>query len=69
MDEKLAAILALYDDRAPLAEAHTIPAPWYLDPAVEGLEQRHVFGGNWQAVGRVDQVANPGDYFTTELAG
>ena len=34
MDEKLAAILALYDDRAPLAEAHTIPAPWYLDPAV-----------------------------------
>jgi len=69
MDEKLAAILALYDDTAPLSEAHTIPSPWYLDPAFEHLERDHVFGGNWQAVGRVDQVANPGDYFTADLAG
>jgi choline monooxygenase len=69
MDEKLASLLALYDDTAPLEEAHTIHAPWYLDAAVERLEQDHVFGGNWQAVGRSDQVANPGDYFTAEFAG
>jgi len=69
MNDKLASILALYDDTAPLAEAHTIPAPWYFDPKIEELEQRRVFGGNWQALGRVDQVANPGDFFTTELAG
>lgn len=69
MDEKLASILALYNDAAPLEEAHTIPAPWYLDPAIERLEQQHVFAGNWQAIGRTDQVAHPGDYFTTELAG
>jgi choline monooxygenase len=69
MDEKLASILALYDETAPLEEAHTIPAPWYLDAAIERLEQRHVFGGNWQAVGRIDQVAHPGDYFTAEFAG
>ena len=69
MDEKLASILALYDDTAPLEEAHTIPAPWYLEPAMERLERQQVFGGNWQVIGRVDQAAHPGDFFTAELAG
>jgi choline monooxygenase len=69
MDPNLKHLLALYDDTAPLAEAHTIPAPWYLEPEIERIEQQHVFGGNWLAIGRIDQVANPGDYFTTELAG
>jgi choline monooxygenase len=69
MDEKLSSILALYNDAAPLAEAYTIPAPWYLDSQVEQLERECVFGGNWQAVGRVDQAAQAGDYFTTEVAG
>jgi phenylpropionate dioxygenase-like ring-hydroxylating dioxygenase large terminal subunit len=69
MNPKLAQLLALYDDTAPLAEAHTIPAPWYLDSAIERLERSHIFGGNWQAVGRTDQVAQPGGYFTCELAG
>ena len=69
MNADLASLLALYEDTAPLAEAHTIPAPWYIDPAIAQLEDRHVFGGNWQAIGRVDQVADPGDYFTTDLAG
>jgi choline monooxygenase len=69
MNDRLAAILALYDESAPLAEASTIPAPWYLDAAIGDLERSQVFGGNWQAVGRTDQVAQPGDYFTTELAG
>jgi choline monooxygenase len=62
-------ILALYNDSAPLAEASTIPAPWYLDREVEKLEQQTVFGANWIAIGRTDQVQNPGDYFTSELAG
>jgi choline monooxygenase len=69
MDEKLVSILALYNDAAPLAEAYTIPAPWYLDPAIERLEQQRVFGANWQAIGRIDQVTQPGDYFTAEFAG
>jgi choline monooxygenase len=69
MDEKLASILALYNDAALLEEAHTIPAPWYLDPSIERLEQQQVFAGNWQAIGRTDQVAHPGDYFTAEFAG
>ncbi|MGA2050885.1 MAG: SRPBCC family protein [Terracidiphilus sp.] len=69
MDEKLASMLAHYDDTAPLEEAHTIPAPWYLDAGIERLEQQHVFAGNWQAIGRTDQVADAGDYFTAEFAG
>jgi choline monooxygenase len=68
-NERLAEILAIYNDAAPLAEAHTIPALWYVDAELEGLERTAVFGNNWQPVGRVDQVANPGDYFTVDLAG
>jgi len=69
INQDLAALLALYDDTAPLAEAHTIPAPWYIDSRLASLEDRHVFGGNWQAIGRTGQVVNAGDYFTAELAG
>ena len=61
-------ILSLYDDQAPLEQAHTIPAPWYLEPAILKLEEQRVFASNWQAIGRVDQVKSHGDYFTTELA-
>jgi choline monooxygenase len=32
-------------------------------------ECRTVFGDTWQAIGRVDQVAGPGCYFTADLAG
>jgi len=68
-DHKLAATLALYNDSSPLAEAFTIPASWYLDIAVADRERTHVFGNTWQAIGRRDQVASPGDFFTTEFAG
>jgi choline monooxygenase len=69
MHTRLAQILTLYDNAAPLAEAYTIPAPWYLDQEVARLERSAIFGGNWQAVGRLDQLTQPGDYFTIDLAG
>jgi choline monooxygenase len=65
----LAELLALYDTNAPLKEAFTIPAAWYLDERIEDLERENVFGRNWIAVGRADQVAATGDFFTLELAG
>jgi phenylpropionate dioxygenase-like ring-hydroxylating dioxygenase large terminal subunit len=52
-----------------LAQAWTLPASVYLDPAVLETERQAIFGRTWQIVGRVDQVAKPGDYFTTELLG
>src|SRR5581483_5868095 len=36
---------------------------------IEQLEREHVFSRNWIAVGRTDQVAAPGQFFTAELAG
>ena len=62
-------VLATYNDRAPLAEAATIPAPWYTDHRIATLEHKTVFSRTWQVVGRVDQVANPGDYLTANIAG
>jgi choline monooxygenase len=65
----LSAMLSLYDADASLEHASTIPAPWYLDARIAGLEQERVFGRNWIAVGRADQVEAAGQYFTVELAG
>lgn len=66
---KLDELLGLYNANAPLEEAYTIPAGWYLDERIEHLEREQVFGRHWIAVGRVDQVTRPGAFFTTEIAG
>ena len=67
--QSVADLLDLYNSAAPLEEAYTIPAAWYLDPRIEDLERRRVFGRNWIAVGRADQVAATGQFFTVEIAG
>jgi choline monooxygenase len=67
-DRPIADVIADYDADASLEYASTIPAPWYVDSRVWALERRSVFSG-WQMVGRVDQVAEPGQYFTAEIAG
>jgi choline monooxygenase len=69
MTNSVSELLNLYNAQAPLDEAFTIPAPWYLDERIAALEQREVFGRDWIAVGRADQVAAAGDFFTLELAG
>jgi choline monooxygenase len=62
-------ILDSYDTKAPLEEAWTIPAPWYVDERVTDLERRAVFSRTWQLVGRLDQLEQPGQYVTALLAG
>src|SRR5215475_14617263 len=62
-------LLDAFDDRAPLAEASTIPGSWYTDERIAELERRSVFSRTWQMVGRADQVAAPGQYITAEVAG
>jgi choline monooxygenase len=69
MNMPLAEVLNLYNSDAPLERAYTIPAAWYLDERIEELEREQVFGGNWIAVGRADQVQQAGQFFTVELAG
>ncbi len=62
-------ILASYNGAEPLAEASTIPAPWYVDPRIAELEAQTVFSRTWQLVGRLDQVAKPGQFVTATVAG
>ncbi|PYQ20181.1 MAG: hypothetical protein DMF81_19455, partial [Acidobacteria bacterium] len=61
-------LLRDYDAEAPLEHAFTIPASWYVDPRVYELEKKAVFGG-WQVVGRLDQVEQPGQFLTADVAG
>jgi choline monooxygenase len=65
----VAEILAVYDDQATLSRAFTIPAPWYVDSRIAELENQAVFSRTWQLVGRAEQVANPGQFVTAQVAG
>ena len=69
MTERIKEELLRFDPDRPLEQAYTIPSSWYFDPEIGELERRAVFGDTWQAVGRADQVAEPGSFFTTEPAG
>ena len=62
-------IVDSYDASAPLAEAYTLPASWYVDSEIAALEQQAVFGRNWQVAGRVDQLRERGQYVTAEVGG
>jgi len=62
-------VVNLYNSDDPLEEAWTIPAPWYFDMGIAELERASVFSATWQAVGRVNQVCENGQFFTAELAG
>jgi choline monooxygenase len=62
-------LLELYNPNNPLDHASTIPSPWYFDESIAELETSAVFGKTWQAVGRADQVQNPGQFLTADIAG
>ncbi len=55
-----------FEDR--LDRASTLPSSWYTDVEVLELEKLRVFGCAWQLVGRAEQVAGPGDFFTASIA-
>jgi len=60
-------ILNLYNPSNPLEKAWTIPAPWYFDERIAQLERDSVFAANWQVVGHLDQVQEPGQFFTIDV--
>src|SRR5213082_962598 len=51
-----------------LERASTIPARFYTDPSVLGDENRSIFARTWQLAGRAEQIAEPGQFFTTTIA-
>ena len=67
--ESLKDIVHAYNDRAPLAQAYTIPAAWYTDARLAELEKHSIFQRTWQMVGRADQVSQTGEFFTADLVG
>src|SRR5271156_4617824 len=69
MERTVEEILASYNAAAPLAEAYTIPAPWYTDPRIAELERQNVLSRTWQFAARIEQVAKSGQYVTTTVAG
>ncbi|MBW3671314.1 MAG: Rieske 2Fe-2S domain-containing protein [Acidobacteria bacterium] len=52
-----------------LSTAATIPADWYLDVEMLETERRTVFSSTWQLAAHLDQLAEPGAYVSTEIAG
>jgi len=59
----------LFDPRIPIEKATTPPSSWYTDPASLARERGTVFRRSWQAVGRIESVAAPGDFLSGDLAG
>lgn len=54
-----------FDERIEYAE--TLPARCYTDATYLAAEQRRIFHRTWQLVGRLEQVAEPGAFFTAEV--
>jgi choline monooxygenase len=57
-----------FDATLPLAEAHTLPASWYTGAEVASAEAEAIFARSWQYVGRAEQVQQPGQYLTVNIA-
>jgi choline monooxygenase len=68
MKSSLQEIIDSYNPGAPLEQAWTIPASWYTDERVYELELQTVFAHSRLLVGRVDQVCEPGQYVSSEIA-
>ena len=66
--KSLRTIIDSYDPRAALDHASTIPSTWYTDKGIFELEKLTVFSNSWHVAARVEQLAKPGDYVTTEIA-
>jgi choline monooxygenase len=62
-------IIREYDPNLPLDHASTIPSSWYTDKNFYQLELKTVFSRSWQLAARVDQVSQPGQYVTSDIAG
>jgi benzoate/toluate 1,2-dioxygenase subunit alpha len=46
---------------------HRIKRTAFTDPELFELEMKHIFEGNWIYLAHESQIANPGDYYTTQI--
>jgi choline monooxygenase len=54
---------------AEIERAWSLSSRFYYDPEIAVQETDRIFSRAWQVVGHHDQLAKPGDYITTEVAG
>lgn len=57
-----------YEFEQNLSRAFTLPSAWYFDKEILEAEKEKVFARTWQLVGREEQVAETGQYFTAKIA-
>lgn len=69
MSDELGNLIDAFDGERPLAAAATIPGRWYFDPDLFEAECQGVFANTWIVAGRTVQVAEPGQFFTSQVAG
>ncbi len=63
-------LLTSFDDSiGPVDEARLLPPILYTSPEFYEFERRAIFQHEWFCVGRVDQVAEPGDFRCVTIAG
>jgi phenylpropionate dioxygenase-like ring-hydroxylating dioxygenase large terminal subunit len=60
-------VAPFWSERYPQLGKGPIPLEQYLSPEHFELEKKYIFGRAWLHVGRVEQIANPGDFFTKDL--
>lgn len=51
----------------PEIDTGPVPTSLYCDPAIYAKELEAIFKRSWYMIGRVEQIPNPGDFFTFEL--
>jgi len=56
-----------FDER--LERASTLPSRFYFGRETLESEKQSIFYRTWQMVGRLEQLAEPGSYFTFDVAG
>ncbi|KAM4132083.1 hypothetical protein ACJW30_01G223200 [Castanea mollissima] len=56
-----------FDPKVPVEKAVTPPSSWYTDPFFFQVELERVFYRGWQAVGCIEHIKDPGDFFTGRL--
>lgn len=52
-----------------LAHAHALPAPYYVDPAMDARDRGAIFDRSWHLVAHVSQLCEAGDHVVADLAG
>jgi phenylpropionate dioxygenase-like ring-hydroxylating dioxygenase large terminal subunit len=55
--------------RLPRDKASQLPGEVYTSPAIAALEKERIFLDTWLCIGRVEEIAKPGDYMTHQIAG